>query len=58
MDVMRVPPYKGGKRVVMRLVRSKGVASESRAPENRNIGELHSNSKSIQLSQHAKHWQW
>lgn len=44
---MRVPFCKDGKRVVTMLDGSKGVASESRAPENRVIGELLSNRKTI-----------
>ena len=55
---MRVLFGTNGKRVVMKLDRSKGVAMESRAPENQSIGELLSNRKTIQMSQHAKHWQW
>jgi hypothetical protein len=58
VDVMRVLFGTNGKRVVMKLDRSKGVAMESRAPENQSIGELLSNRKTIQMSQHAKHWQW
>lgn len=47
VDVMHVMLRRSIKRVVMKLGWRKGSTLESHDPENRNIGELHSNRKSF-----------